>query len=99
MKNGILKLMRSTAGLLTFALICGAAYFIVILNFIKKFTEVGGGMLGFFFFPTIICGAALVLIKIIKQCLENGREGAVLSLFWLHVIFILMSVVFLIAMF
>ena len=56
-------------------------------------------MLGFFFFPTIICGAALVLIKIIKQCLENGREGAVLSLFWLHVIFILMSVVFLIAMF
>lgn len=99
MKSKILQLMQSTGGLLVFALLSGCAYFVTVLKFILAHTNMGGGMLGFFFCPAIICGAALVLIKVIKQCLGNGSENAVLSLFWIHIVFILISAVFLISMF
>lgn len=99
MKNKILNLLRNTRGLLIFALLSGAAYYAVILKFILANTEVGGGLLGFFFLPAIVCGAALVLIKVIKQCFEGGRDGAVLALFWVHAVLILMGIVFLVSMF
>ena len=69
MKNKIIQLLQSTAGMLIFALLSGCAYYIVVLKFILSHTSVGGGLLGFFFLPAIIFGAALVLIKIIKQCI------------------------------
>jgi hypothetical protein len=94
MKNSIINLLKNTWGLLIFALLSGCAYYVIVLKFILKFTKTGGGLLGFFFLPAIVCGAALVLIKLIKQFFENGREGSVLALFWLHVVFILMSIVF-----
>lgn len=99
MKNKILQLMQSTKGLLVFTLLSGCAYFITVLKFILSHTNAGGGLLGFFFFPAIVCGAALVLIKVIKQCFENGNENAVVNIFWIHVGFILISIVFLISMF
>ena len=55
--------------------------------------------IGFFFLPAIIFGAALVLIKIIKQCMENGNYNAVNLIFWLHIVFIIISAVFLVSMF
>ena len=75
------------------------AYYIVVLKFILSHTSVGGGLLGFFFLPAIIFGAALVLIKIIKQCMENGNYNAVNLIFWLHIVFIIISAVFLVSMF
>lgn len=99
MKNKILNLMRNTWGLLIFALLSGCAYYAVILKFILSHTETGGGLLGFFFFPLIICGAALVLIKTIKQCIENERENAVILIFLFHVLFIFIGIVFLISIF
>lgn len=98
MKNKILQLMQSTKGLLVFTLLSGCAYFITVLKFILSHTNAGGGLLGFFFFPAIVCGAALVLIKVIKQCFENENENAVINIFWIHVVFILISIVFLISM-
>lgn len=98
MKNKILQLMQSTKGLLVFTILSGCAYFITVLKFILSHTNAGGGLLGFFFFPAIVCGAALVLIKVIKQCFENGNENAVINIFWIHVVFILISIVFLISM-
>lgn len=98
MKNKILQLMQSTKGLLVFTLLSGCAYFITVLKFILSHTNAGGGLLGFFFFPAIVCGAALVLIKVIKQCFENGNENAVINIFLIHVVFILISIVFLISM-
>ena len=99
MKNGIIKLLQNTWGLLIFSLLSGLAYYAVILKFILSNTEKGGGLLGFFFFPLIICGAALILIKIIKQCMENGREGGAVALFWLHVLFIIIAAVYAVTMF
>jgi hypothetical protein len=40
-----------------------------------------------------------VLIKIIKQCMENGNYNAVNLIFWLHIVFIIISAVFLVSMF
>ena len=97
MKNKIIQLLQSTAGMLIFALLSGCAYYIVV--FILSHTSVGGGLLGFFFLPAIIFGAALVLIKIIKQCMENGNYNAVNLIFWLHIVFIIISAVFLVSMF
>lgn len=99
MKNTILKVLRNTWGLLIFALLSGAAYYAAILKFILANTAVGGGLLAFFLFPLIVCGAALILVKIIKQCLENGRESAAVTVFLLHALFILIGIVFLISVF
>lgn len=99
MNNKILNLFKNTWGLLVFALLSGCAYYVVVLKFILSHTAVGGGLLGFFLLPAIVFGAALVLIKLIKQCMENNRESAVVTIFWLHIIFILIAVVFLISMF
>ena len=49
MKNKIIQLLQSTAGMLIFALLSGCAYYIVVLKFILSHTSVGGGLLGFFF--------------------------------------------------
>lgn len=99
MKNKVMQLLKNTWGLLIFALLSGCAYYVVILKFVLSHTERGGGMLGFFFLPAIVCGAALILIKLIKQFFENGRDGSAVALFWLHVMFILISIVFAISMF
>lgn len=99
MNNKIINLLQNTWGLLVFALLSGGAYYVVVLKFILSHTESGGGLLGFFFLPAIICGAGLVLIKVIKQCMENSRNSAIIALFWIHVVFMLLSIVFLISMF
>ena len=89
MKNKVIGLLKNTWGLLIFALIAGCAYYAVVLKFILSHTNNGGGLLGFFFAPLIICGAALVLVKVIKQCFENGSDNKAAIIFWAHVIFII----------
>ena len=44
MKNKIIQLLQSTAGMLIFALLSGCAYYIVVLKFILSHTSVGGGL-------------------------------------------------------
>ncbi len=99
MKNSITKLLKNTWGLLIFALLSGCAYYAVILKFILSNTKLGGGLLGLFLLPLIICGAALVLIKLIKQCFENGREGSAVFIFWIHILFMIIGAVFAVSVF
>lgn len=98
MNTKVIKLLKTTYGLLTFALLSGCAYYTVILKFILSHTSAGGGMLGFFFLPAIVFGAALIIVKLVKQSFENGREGAVLAVFWLHTALIAMSIAFAVSM-
>lgn len=93
MKSKVISLLRNTWGLLTFALLSGAAYYAVVLKFILAHTKAGGSLLGFFFAPLIICGAALVLVKLIKQCMENGNEVKSVVIFWTHAAFIIVAAV------
>lgn len=89
----ILSIISTTVGQLVFALLSGCAYFMIILRFIIDFSH-GSALLGLFFAPVIICGAAIVLIKMMKSAREEKREGSIIVLFWLHVILFLMGIVF-----
>lgn len=93
MSKKIIQLLKTTYGLLAFALLSGAAYFVIILRFILSHTSVVGGLLGFFFFPAITCGAALVLVKLIKQLFESGRDNSAAALFYLHAVLIIIAIV------
>ncbi|MBQ8300406.1 MAG: hypothetical protein IJX57_00335 [Clostridia bacterium] len=98
MKNKVVNLLQNAWGLLIFALLSGCAYYVAVLKFIIAHTSAGGGLLGFFFFPAIIAGAALVIVKLVKQCIENGQENKALAIFYIHAVFILIGIVFLISM-
>lgn len=98
MNKKIIGLLNNVWALLIFALLSGGAYYVTVLKFILSHTASGGGLLGFFFLPAIVCGAALVLIKVIKQCIEDGRESAAAGVFWLHCIFIIIAAVFAVSM-
>lgn len=91
------KIFNKKYGGLIFSLLSGTAYFIIILNFILT-TDKKAGLLGFFFAPAIICGIALVLFKMIRQFIENEEFRKANLVGILHVILMLMSIVFLVAM-
>ncbi len=94
MNDKILAMMRKPYHLLVWALICGLGYLALTARFILAFTERGGGILIWLFFPAIVCGAALIIIKGIKKADENGNERAMLAAFWAHVLVIVMGAVF-----
>ena len=73
MTEKILKLLNMKYGELSVGLIFGISYFIIILNFILKNTQKGGALLGFFTAPAIICGLALVFIKVLRRWRENEQ--------------------------
>jgi hypothetical protein len=98
MNEKILKLLANTVGRLVFALISGAAYYIIVLRFIVSHTSYGGGLLGFFFLPAIVCGMGLVIIKILKSQEEQGNTKGMLAVFWTHLLLIILSVAFLVSM-
>jgi Ni/Fe-hydrogenase subunit HybB-like protein len=92
MNKKILDLLGSTAGQLVFALLCGTGYFMVISGFLVTNSN-GSGLLAFFFAPAIVCGAALVIIKLMKQARENGNEKAIIKIFYLHIVLILIGII------
>ncbi len=98
MNKNILKLLKSTVGRLVFALLSGGAYYIIALKFILSHTSVGGGLLGFFFLPAIVCGMGLVIIKILRSQEEQENTGAMLTVFWTHTLLIIISIAFLFTM-
>ena len=92
---GIGKIFRTKYGGLIFSLLAGFAYFSIILDFILKHTSTGGGVLGFFFAPAIIAGAALIIIKTVKK-LEAEEAFQKINLFlYLHSALIILGIVFL----
>jgi hypothetical protein len=98
MNNKIINLLKTTAGALGFALFGGVAYFLLAMKFVMSTTE-HGGLLLLFIAPAVICGAALILIKLIKQNNENGSENANITIFYLHILLFALSVVFAVSAF
>lgn len=93
--HGIGKIFDTKYGGLIFSLICGVAYFIIILTFIVRHTSYGGALLGFFFFPAITAGAALIIIKTVKRLEAEEAFGKINLFLWFHIVLILLSIVFL----
>lgn len=97
--HGIGKIFNTKYGGLIFSLLAGTAYFTIILDFILKHTSNGGALLGFFFFPAIIAGSALIIIKTVKR-LELEEEFLKINLFlYLQLGIILLGIIFLIDIF
>lgn len=95
MNNKVLNLLKNTWARFVFALLGGAAYYIIALKFILSHTNNGGGLLGFFFMPAIVCGMGLIIIKILRSLEEQENMRAMLAVFWTHIMLIIISVVFL----
>lgn len=93
--HGIGKIFNTKYGGLIFSLLCGIAYFIIILSFILK-SAAHGGLLAFFFSPAIIAGAALIIIKTVKRLAEEEKFRNINLFLYPHIILIALSVLFLI---
>lgn len=91
------KIFGTKYGGLVFSLLSGAAYFIMVLYYILG-TDPKAGLLGFFFAPAIVCGIALILFKMIRQFIENEEFKKANIVAILHVVLMIISIVFLIAM-
>lgn len=91
MNKKILDLLGRTVPLLVFALLSGCAYFAILYEVLIRGLMNSGGLIMFFFCPAIICGAALVLIKLIKQNREAEKETNITMLFWLHIVLIIIA--------
>ena len=87
------KIIESKYGLLIFSLISGLAYFILIIMLISKINY--SYLLGIFFFPAVVCGAALCLFKSIKGLEEAQEYGKIKALMILHIFVILWAAAFL----
>lgn len=96
--NRIVKFLCTRTGELIFALGSGAAYFLIVLQFIRRYSPNGSLLLGFFFCPAIICGMALVLIKVLRGWREEALYGRMTALFFAHFLLFIISLVFLAAM-
>lgn len=96
MSNRIKNAITTVAGRLIFALLSGCGYFMILLRFIKDMSN-GSGFLAFIFAPLIICGAALVIVKLIRQAQDAENDSAIVSLFWVHVCVFIIGLVFLAA--
>ncbi len=94
--NGISKLFNSSIGGLIFSLLCGSAYFVIVLSFILKNTETGGGLLAFFIAPAVICGIALLIIKSAKKLIAEEEFAKLNLMMYSHIVLMILSAVFLI---
>lgn len=91
------KLFKTKYGDLIFSLFSGLAYFGVIMNFVLESVGKKGILLAFFFFPAIVCGAGVVLLKSIRRLTEKEDFSKIRMIFVLHVLLAVISVVMLLA--
>ena len=93
--KGIGTLLNKKHGELVFSILCGIAYFIIVLYFILRNTQSGGTFLSFMFAPAIVCGMALALIKSIRRLKEEEEFFKINLLIYAHIVLALVSLVFL----
>ncbi len=95
----IKNILRKSYIALIFSLMCGLAYFGIVCNFIHMNTSNGSMLLGFFFFPAIICGAALIVLKAIRIYIEQENDKKLNILVIMHLFIMILSVLMVIGMF
>lgn len=98
MNNKIIKILTNPTAQLVFSLFSGSAYFIVFCVLVWEYT-INAALILFYLAPLIVCGGALIIIKLIKRGIENENHKIVLRIFWLHTVLILMAVIFAASMF
>lgn len=94
----IINILNTVSGQLIFVLLSGLGYFMMLAGPIIEMSR-GMWLLLLFFAPVIICGSALVLIKLIKQAIENENNASILKVFWIHICVIIIGAVLFISVF
>jgi len=79
---------------LIISLVTGLGFFGIIQKFINNFTAFGGSFLGFLFFPAIVCGMALINIKLIIKNTEHERYKSVFAVLLLDIFILVAGIVF-----
>lgn len=92
MNKKIIKLLEAPAALLAFGLLSGGAYFAIVLELLSGYFNEQNKLIIYFFAPVIICGAALVLIKLIKQHYTAESYSKITLIFWVHIILMAIAV-------
>ena len=85
------KIIESKYGLLIFSLLSGLSYFALIMILISGVNF--SYLLGIFFFPAIVCGAALCIFKTVKNCIEDGRESAAKRMISINIAVIIFALI------
>lgn len=93
------KFFETKYGGLIFSLLSGLAYFGLVLCFVLENTGDKGIILGIFFFPAIVCGMGLVLLKSIKLWQEQEAYGKITAVAVFHVILMIISFITVLARF
>ena len=86
------KILKSKYGLLIYSLVCGLAYYVLVMELISNISY--SYLLGIFFFPAIVCGAALSLYKTIKNMEQAQEFSKIKSLMIIHIFVILLALSF-----
>lgn len=86
------KMLNSKYGLLIFSLLSGLGYFALIMVLISETKY--SGLLGLFFMPAIVCGAALCIFKTVKNLIETEQTKKVRGIIIIHAFLIVFSVAF-----
>lgn len=92
MTNKLIEFLNMKYSELAVSLLFGASYFAIILDFIMKNTQRAGGLLGLFVAPAVICGIALVFIKLIKRMKENEEYKKIVLFMAVNTIVLVYSV-------
>lgn len=92
MNNKLSEFLKKPAVLLTFGLLSGGAYFAIVIELISGYFSKQNILIIYFFAPVIVCGTALVLLKLIKQHYEAENYSKIAILFWVHIVLMIIAV-------
>ena len=91
MNNKLSEFLTKPAALLIFGLLSGGAYFAIVIELIAGYFSEQNKLIIYFFAPVIVCGTALVLIKLIKQHHEAENYSKIAILFWVHIVLMIIA--------
>lgn len=94
MNKIIINKLQKPIPRLIFALICGLAYFAIIMSVISDYTAYTG-LAGLFAAPLIICGGAYLVVRLLRNAFEDSEtinEKSVYSTFYMNLIIIIIAV-------
>ncbi len=86
------KILNTKYGGLIFSLLSGLGYFFLVMALISETKY--SYLLGIFFFPTIVCGAAVCILKTIKAWQEEGKFENIRRLMYIHVVLFVFSAIY-----
>ena len=91
MNKKILAMLERTVPFLVFGLLSGFAYFGIIYALLSGYFSTQNKLIIFYFSPAVICGGALVVMKLVKQHREAQNYSKIMMIFWVHAVLMVIA--------